>query len=94
MEVPAKLNNLQLDLLKMFSYNISDSQLIEIRELLRNFFANKAVEEMDKLWDSNNWNDDTMEKLVNELELGEASGFVEYFDRDIYLKNIQLSALK
>lgn len=94
MEVSAKLNDLQLDLLKMFSHNISDSQLIEIRELLKNFFANKAVEEMDKLWDENNWDDDTIEKLVNELELSEASGFVENFYRNNYLKNIQLSALK
>lgn len=66
MEVTSKLNNLQLDLLKMFSYNISDSQLIEIRELLKNFFSKKAVQEMDKLWDENNWNDDTMDEFANE----------------------------
>ncbi len=66
MEVSSKLNNLQLDLLKMFSFNISDSQLIEIRELLRNFFANKAVDEMDKLWDDSNWDDETMDAWANE----------------------------
>lgn len=66
MEASTKLNDLQLDLLKMFSYNISDSQLLEIRDLLRNFFANSAVEEIDKLWEDKNWDNDTMDAWANE----------------------------
>ncbi|MET3126119.1 hypothetical protein ABID42_001221 [Arcicella rosea] len=65
--VPAqKLTNLQLELVKLFSYKIADSQLIEIKLLLGNYFAEKASEEMDKLWDENNWTEDTMKEWANE----------------------------
>lgn len=61
-----KLSNLQLDLLKMFSFEIDDIQLIEIRNILTNYFAQKATSEMDKLWIENNWSNDTMDKWANE----------------------------
>lgn len=61
-----KLTNLQLELVKLFSYKVADSQLIEIKLLLGNYFAEKASEEMDKLWDENNWTEDTMKEWANE----------------------------
>ncbi len=65
--VPAqKLTNLQLELVKLFSYKVADNQLIEIKLLLGNYFAEKASEEMDKLWDENNWTEDTMKEWANE----------------------------
>jgi hypothetical protein len=65
--VPAqKLTNLQLELVKLFSYKVADSQLIEIKLLLGNYFAEKASEEMDKLWDENNWTEETMREWSNE----------------------------
>lgn len=65
--VPAqKLTNLQLELVKLFSYKVTDNQLIEIKLLLGNYFAEKASEEMDKLWDENNWTEDTMKEWANE----------------------------
>ncbi len=65
--VPAqKLTNLQLELIKLFSHNVTDSQLIEIKQLLGNYFAEKATEEMDKLWDENNWTEETMKEWTNE----------------------------
>ncbi len=61
-----KLTNLQLELVKLFSYKVADSQLIEIKLLLGNYFAEKASEEMDKLWDDNNWTEETMKEWSNE----------------------------
>jgi hypothetical protein len=43
------MTNLQLELLKIFNYNLNDEQLIEIKELLSNYFAQKATGEMDKV---------------------------------------------
>ncbi len=63
---PQKFTELQLELLKMFSYGLSQEQLLDIKKLLADYFANKATEEMDKLWDANNWNDDTMEQWLGE----------------------------
>ena len=66
MAAAKKLTNLQLELLKLFSYELQDSQLIEIRDLLSNYFADKASDEMDKLWEENNWSDKTMEDWSKE----------------------------
>ncbi|OQX77886.1 MAG: hypothetical protein B6D61_06485 [Bacteroidetes bacterium 4484_249] len=61
-----KITNLQQELLKVFSYNLSEKQLLEIKELLSNYFAEKATNEMDELWEKNKWNNQTMEDWSNE----------------------------
>lgn len=60
MEAVKGLTNLQLELLKMFSLPLKDDQIREIKALLSRYFAEKASEEMDKLWDENKWTDETM----------------------------------
>jgi hypothetical protein len=60
------LSNLQKELLKLYSTEIPDSQLQEIKFLLSNYFANKASDEMDRLWDENKWIDQTMNQWANE----------------------------
>ena len=66
MEAVKGLTNLQLELLKVFSFNLSDQQLKEIRGLLAKYFAEKATQEMDKLWESQNWTNETMEEWSKE----------------------------
>jgi hypothetical protein len=61
-----KLTNLQLELVKLFSYKIAENQVLEIKQLLSNYFADKATEEMDRLWDENNWSEETMNEWSNE----------------------------
>ncbi|MCK4664460.1 MAG: hypothetical protein KAT68_16445 [Bacteroidales bacterium] len=61
-----KLTNLQLELLKIFSYQLSDNQLIEIKDILSKYFAEQATEEMDNLWEKNNWTNKTMDNWTNE----------------------------
>jgi hypothetical protein len=60
------LSNMQKELLKLYSTEIPDSQLQEIKFLLSNYFANKASDEMDRLWDENKWIDQTMNQWANE----------------------------
>ena len=66
MSLAKKMTNLQLELLKIFSFELPHNQLVEIREILSKYFANKASDEMDKLWDENNWTDKTMDDWSNE----------------------------
>ncbi len=66
MVTTAKLSNLQLELIKMFSFQLSDSQLVEIRDILTKYFAENASNEMDKLWTSHNWTNETMDNWTNE----------------------------
>ncbi len=61
-----KLTNLQLELIKMFKYNLSENQLIELKDLLSNYFVSKVDFEMDKVWNDKNWTNSTMENLANQ----------------------------
>jgi hypothetical protein len=61
-----KLTNLQLELLKLFRYQLNENQLQEVKVLLSRYFADRASDEMDKLWDKNNWSDETMEQWLSE----------------------------
>jgi hypothetical protein len=54
MSAPNKLSNLQLELLKIYSTNISDEKLLKIKSMLANFFAEEATKEMDKFIEENN----------------------------------------
>ena len=46
-----KLNNAQLEILKVFSKPISDTQLKELKCLLFQFKARQTVKDMDKHWE-------------------------------------------
>ena len=61
-----RLTNLQLELLKTFSYDLSESQISEIKQILNRYFADKVTAEMDKFWEAENWSDETIEKLSAE----------------------------
>jgi hypothetical protein len=60
------LSNMQKELLRLYSTEIPYEQLEEIKFLLSRYFAEKATSEMDRLWDENNWNDQTMKQWANE----------------------------
>ena len=66
MEVTLKLSNLQLELIKVFSYQLNDVQLLEIRDILTKYFADKATQEMDELWIENKLNNNTMDIWAEE----------------------------
>lgn len=57
--------NVQLELLKTFTYNVDDQDLQELRQLLAHFFANRAVTAADKAWDKNGWTDADVDRLLN-----------------------------
>jgi len=66
MEAAGKLTNVQIELLKLFQYNLSEKQLAEIKNMLAKYFAKTATAEMDKLWEDNDWNNDVMKTWANE----------------------------
>jgi hypothetical protein len=61
-----QLTNLQLELLKTFRYQLNETQILEIRQLLAKYFAEKTTAEIDKFYLENNWNEQTIEDLSNE----------------------------
>lgn len=60
------LTNLQLELLKLFSMNLPEEELLEIRRILANYFAERASDEMDKLWEENKWTNETMDDWLSD----------------------------
>jgi hypothetical protein len=66
METAQKLTNVQIELLKLFQYDLPEKQLIEIKNILAKYFAQSATAEMDKLWEEKGWDNDTMNEWANE----------------------------
>jgi hypothetical protein len=60
------LTNLQLELLKLFSMNLPEEELLEIRRMLANYFAERASNEMDRLWEENKWTNETMDDWLRD----------------------------
>ncbi|WP_266362615.1 hypothetical protein [Tellurirhabdus rosea] len=61
MTASSKLTNLQVELLQTFAYSLPDEQIAEIRQLLAQYFLDKADAEMDRLWQENDWNEQTVD---------------------------------
>ncbi|MFK7946125.1 MAG: hypothetical protein AB8G11_00950 [Saprospiraceae bacterium] len=59
------LSNVQIELLKVFSYNLDNSELLELKDTLANFFAQRAVKAADKVWDEKGWTDDDVDRMLN-----------------------------
>ena len=57
---------LQLDLLRIFSRNPSEQELIDIKNLIARYYADKASDEMDRLWEERGYTDETMQGWVKE----------------------------
>ncbi len=59
------LSNVQLELLKIFSHNLSDQDLLRLKKKLVQFFYEIATEEADKAWDNQGWDEDKVQELLN-----------------------------
>jgi hypothetical protein len=60
------LSNIQVELMKLFSTNLSDNDLIELKDLLAKFYAEKAIAKADQIWDTKGLSNDDMEKWLDE----------------------------
>ena len=66
MEAAKNLSNLQLELLRVFNFELSEEQLKEIRALLADYFASKASSEMDTLFEEKGWDEGKIEEWSKE----------------------------
>ena len=56
--------NVQLELLKTFSHQLPESDLIDLRKTLALFFAEKLIVQADKTWEDKKWNNQTMDEML------------------------------
>jgi hypothetical protein len=66
------LSNLQKELLKLYANNVTEETLLEIKQILADFFAEKATSAMDKFWEENNLTEQTMIDWTNEHNRSQA----------------------
>ena len=61
-----RLSELQLELLKIYSFNPSEEDLIEIKKMLANYFSDKLISKVQEGIDQKGITDDDLEKWLNE----------------------------
>ncbi len=64
--VSAPFTNAQLEILKLFSRPMSDVELVELKTFLGKYYAKKATEEADRLWEERGYTQKTMDEWINE----------------------------
>jgi len=60
------LSNIQQELLKLYSSDIPEADLLHIKRYLAKYFAFKAIGEADEVWDQKGYTNDTMNQWLNE----------------------------
>ena len=61
----AVTNSIQNDILNMISFVKDENTLVMLKNLISDFFAQKADEELNRLWDEGVLNDDKIESFRN-----------------------------
>ncbi len=67
--VSTKLNAVQLHLLKMFSKNMTDNELVEIKKLLSDYYFRKVEAEVDAFWEKKNFTIDKWNEATRDVHL-------------------------
>lgn len=58
--------NLQVELIKLYSTGLDYHELLILKQILADFFARKAINEVDIIWDDQNLSDDVMAAWLHE----------------------------
>ena len=60
------INPVQLHLLEMFKYCKSEQTVLEMKDVLADFYAKKVQKEADRLWDEGKLNGEAIEQILQE----------------------------
>ena len=61
------LSNVQMELIKLYSTDLSENDLKELKSLLAQFYAKKSIEEADKVWEEKGYTAEDMDRLLKDL---------------------------
>ena len=53
--IPQPFSNVQLELLKLFAENVSEADLLELKDLISLYFLEKAKDRADEIWAEKGW---------------------------------------
>lgn len=63
MEQISGLNAAQMDFLRLLGHFKTEEQVNELRQVVCDYYASKIDEEIDKLWESGEWDEKKLEEL-------------------------------
>ena len=58
------LNPLQIELLELYARGVSIQDLLSTKQMLSDYFAQRAIEEADRLWDERGYTQETMQQWL------------------------------
>lgn len=64
-QLSTPFSNAQLELLKLFSSNLSEIELENLKRLLLEFKFQKVTNLADKVWEENEWDDKKVNEILN-----------------------------
>jgi hypothetical protein len=59
------LSNVQAELLKVFSADIPEKHLAELKNIMARFLLDSARDKADNAWDEKGYNDEKLQQLLN-----------------------------
>ncbi|MCW5923050.1 MAG: hypothetical protein KIS77_11935 [Saprospiraceae bacterium] len=66
MQASQKLSPLQLELLKVYSFNPTEEELLQIKEILARFFAKRFTDRVAQAAEAKGITDDDLDRWLNE----------------------------
>jgi len=64
-EIAQPLTNVQLEILKAFSFNLDNNELQDFKDVIANYFAKRAIQSANKVWDEKGWTDEDVDRMLN-----------------------------
>ena len=64
-EIKLPLTNVQKELMKLYGTNLSEADLVELKNLLANFYSDKAIAAANAVWDKKGLTNDDMDNWLN-----------------------------
>jgi hypothetical protein len=65
-QVTPPLTNMQYELMRLYSMNVSEEDLLNIRKMIAKYFWKKTIDEADKIWDEKGYSNELMQEWLNE----------------------------
>ncbi|HVU56633.1 MAG TPA: hypothetical protein VHD83_16330 [Puia sp.] len=63
--VQPPLSNVQAELLKLFSAEIPESHLLELKKVIAKFLLDKARDKADTVWDEKGYSDEKLMEILD-----------------------------
>ncbi|MEJ0106669.1 MAG: hypothetical protein WDO19_30780, partial [Bacteroidota bacterium] len=59
-------SNVQLELLKLYSTNLSDKDMQDLKDLLAHFYAERSIKIADEVWQKKGYTQEDMDSILND----------------------------